>query len=122
VCPTTLATVKQVEERLGSRRDQVITVFVSVDPDRDTPAVLKEYVDHFGINVVAATGAKPEIDRIVEQYKAHYAIVPSDSALGYLVEHTAILYLIDQDGRVRYLFRYGDPAGRIVEGVTQLLR
>ena len=122
VCPTTLSTVKQVEEQLGTRRGQLLTVFVSVDPERDTPPVLKQYVDHFGINVVAATGAKPAIDAIVAQYKAHYAIVPSDSALGYLVEHTSILYLIDQEGRVRYLFRYGDPADFIVEGVTQLLR
>lgn len=122
ICPMTLAAIKRVEERLGPRRDRLLTVFVSVDPERDTPAALKDYLGHFGLNAVAVTGPPSALDPVVSQYKAFYELVTSDTAMDYLVDHTTTLYLIDRQGKVRYLFGHGDPPERILEGVELLLR
>lgn len=122
ICPMTLATIRQVEERLGPRRDGLLTVFVSVDPERDTPAALERYLGHFGLNAVAVTGPPPKLDPVVSQYKAFYEIVAADTAMDYLVDHSTTLYLIDRQGKVRHLFRYGDPPERILEGVELLLK
>jgi cytochrome oxidase Cu insertion factor (SCO1/SenC/PrrC family) len=121
VCPTTLATVAEVERRLGADRERLLTVFVSVDPERDTPEALRTYIDHFRINAVGVTAPPAELDPVVAQYAAHYEIEQSDSALGPMVAHSAYLYLIDQEGRVRYVFRYGEEAERIAEGARQLM-
>lgn len=120
VCPTTLATVSSAMKQLGEQKHGVMTVFVSVDPERDTPEVLGEYIGHFQIPAVAVTGSKPDLDRIVSQYKAYYEKVESDSAMGYLIDHTAIVYVIDKQGRVRFLHRYGDSAARLAAAVRQL--
>lgn len=122
ICPMTLATIRQVEARLGPRRDHMLTVFVSVDPERDTPAALATYLGHFGLNAVAVTGPPPALDPVVSQYQAFYEIVTAGTAMDYLVDHTTTLYLIDRQGKVRHLFRYGDPPERILEGVELLLR
>jgi protein SCO1/2 len=121
ICPMTLATIRQVEARLGPKRDRLLTVFVSVDPERDTPEALAAYLGHFGLNAVAVTGPPPKLDPVVSQYKASYEIVTGDTAMDYLVDHTTTLYLIDRQGKIRYLFGYGDPPERILEGVELLL-
>jgi len=121
ICPMTLATIRQVEARLGPRRDHLLTVFVSVDPERDTPTALAAYLRHFGLNAVAVTGPPSKLDPVVSQYKAFYEIVTADTAMDYLVDHTTTLYLIDRQGKVRHLFRYGDLPERIQEGVELLL-
>jgi protein SCO1/2 len=121
VCPTTLGTMAQVEKLLPEQRGRLQTVFVSVDPGRDTNPRLEEYLDHFGVAAIAVTGPVPELDAVVKQYAAFYEKQPSDSAMGYLVDHTSRLYLIDTAGQVRYLFRYGESAERIAEGVRLVL-
>lgn len=121
VCPTTLQTMAQVEKLLGEEKGRLQTVFVSVDAERDTLPRLKEYVEHFGINAVAVTAPPAQIDPIVKQYAAYYEKQASDSAMGYLVDHTSRLYLIDPQGRIRHLFRYGEDAKTIAAGVRQVL-
>lgn len=121
VCPTTLSTLARAAELLGDDRARMLPVFVSVDPDRDSLERLREYMDFFALEGVAVTGRAPEIDRVVNQYAAYYEFEQSTSEAGYLVNHTTTLYLIDQQGRVRHLFRYGDSAARIADGVRQVL-
>lgn len=123
VCPTTLATLARVSELLGDDRSRMMPVFVSVDPDRDSAERLQEYLEFFGLDGqgVAVTGTTQEIDRVVNQYAAFYEFEHSTSEAGYLVNHTTTLYLIDQRGRVRHVFRYGDSAARIADGVRQVL-
>jgi protein SCO1/2 len=121
ICPTTLATVARVEKLLGTERDRMQTVFVSVDPERDSPERLREYVGLFEARAIAATGTRAQIDAVVARYAAFYEKQMSDSAAGYLVDHTSRLYLIDAHGKVRYLFRYGEEAETIAKGVRLAL-
>src|SRR5258708_27696292 len=82
-CPATMTKLSSVYKGLGADRDRVLTIFISVDPERDTPEALGKYMRYFGLNAVGLTGKKAEIDAVVKQYGASYAIEKSDSALGY---------------------------------------
>ena len=121
-CPTTMAKLSQVCKLLGRNASQVVTVFVSVDPHRDTASVLKSYLAYFHMNAIGLTGTKEEIDVVVKQYGAKYEIEQSDSAAGYHVNHSTDLYLLDQKGELARTFNYADGTQVIVDGVKQLLR
>jgi protein SCO1/2 len=111
VCPTTLSKLARVYKLLGPIRQNVLTVFVTIDPARDTPLKLKEYLQYFNINALGLTGTKQEIDRVVDSYKATYEKVETNSsALGYMFDHTDYLYLIDRQGKTSYLFHPDDKA------------
>ena len=121
-CPTTMAKLSQVYKLLGRNASQVVTVFVSVDPHRDTSSVLKSYLAYFHMNAIGLTGTKEEIDVVVKEYGAKYEIEESDSAAGYHVNHSTDLYLLDQKGQLARTFNYADGTQVIVDGVKQLLR
>jgi len=121
-CPTTMAKLSQVFKLLGRNSDQVMTVFVSVDPGRDTTSVLKSYLAYFHMNSVGLTGTKEEIDVVVKQYGAKYEIEQSDSAAGYHINHSTDLYLLDQKGELVRTFSYSDGVQVIVDGVEQMIR
>jgi protein SCO1 len=112
VCPTTLSKMARVYALLGDDlRHKVLTVFVSIDPQRDTPEKLKEYLTYFNINAVGLTGTKAQIDKVVDAYKASYEkVTTNDSALGYMFDHTDYLYMIDTHGRTSHLFHPEDTA------------
>jgi protein SCO1 len=119
-CPVILSRVNSVFKKLGPEREKVLAVFISVDLQRDTPQVLREYVKYFSAHTVALTGKKEEIDAVVKQYGAKYEIEKSDSALGYHVSHTTDIYLIDQRGALRSRFKHTDRAALMVAGVERL--
>jgi len=121
-CPTTMAKLSQVYKLLGRNAGQVMTVFVSVDPGRDTSSVLKNYLAYFHMNSVGLTGTKEEIDVVVKQYGAKYEIEQSDSAAGYHINHSTDLYLLDQKGELARTFSYADGTQVIVDGVRQVIR
>lgn len=121
-CPATLARLTRAYKLLGPQfRDDVVTIFVSVDSGRDKPQKMKEYLEYFDVNAVGLSGTKSQIDPVVAQYGAKYEITDSGSAAGYLVNHSTSLYLIDQHGEVRYVFKHKDPPELIAAGVKQLL-
>lgn len=116
VCPTTLAKLAKARTLLDAAAGQkVITVFVSVDPQHDTPVRLKEYVAYFDSNAVGLSGTKPQIDKVVSAYKAFYEKVRAKTALGYIINHTTIVYLIDKQGKVRHLFHQDDSPEMIAK-------
>jgi protein SCO1/2 len=117
-----LSKLKRVYGELGDRQNQVQTVFISVDPERDTSAVLKDYLKFFSINAIGLTGKKDDIDKVVKQYGASYEIQQSDSAAGYHVNHSTYLYLIDQNGKLQSQFKHLDPVDAIVAGIRPLLK
>ena len=121
-CPTTMARLARAGQLLGNKADRVVTVFVSVDPGRDTPSVLKDYLAYFHMNSIGLTGTKTEIDAVVKEYGAKYEIEQSDSAAGYHVNHSTDLYLLDQKGSLVQTFGYNDGIQSIVDGVRPLLK
>jgi protein SCO1/2 len=121
-CPTTLSQLATVIRRQGDDRARIRTLYVSVDPDRDTPQVLKADLANFALNAVGLTGTKEEIDRVVTQYAAAYEIVPTpESAAKYTVSHTTTVYALDTEGRVRLTFAYEASVDEIVRGLRDLL-
>lgn len=122
VCPTTLSKLSSVYKRLGADSQRVKTLYITVDPNRDTPAVLKEDLSSFQVDTLGLTGTKSEIDKVVGLYGASYEIVPlPDSAAKYSVAHSTTLYGLDAEGRTRMLFPYEASIDDIVTGVKAIL-
>lgn len=121
ICPMTLSKVTKAMNLLGKPwKGKILTVFVSIDTNRDTSAKLKEYLSYFNIESVGLTGTKEEVDAVVNAYKASYQRVETDSVMGYLFDHSDYLYLIDHQGTVRYLFRMEDKAEHVAETIKRL--
>ena len=122
VCSGTLATIHRALKLLEpEEREQVRTLFVSVDPKRDSPQLLKEYVDYFGVNAIGLTGTKAEIGQVVNAYQAHYLEIPGETSDWYAINHTTTVYLHDQRGKVRYLFLYEGTPEQLSEAIRQYL-
>ena len=121
-CPTTLSKLSSVYRKLGDDASKVKTLYISVDPERDTPDVLKADLGNFRIDAVGLTGQKADIDTVVQQYGAAYEIVPTpDSAAKYTVSHTTTLYALDPSGRLRMKFRYEATVDEVVTGIRSIL-
>ncbi|MCW5632694.1 MAG: SCO family protein [Rubrivivax sp.] len=121
VCPTTLAEIATVKQQLGADGARVVPVFVTVDPERDTPAVLKAYVGSFGADFVALRGTPEETKAVARAFKIFYAKVPGKTESSYTVDHTARSYVYDTKGRLRLATRYGIGADALASDVRQLL-
>lgn len=100
VCPTTLALLKQVDERLGDAAQRLRVDFLSVDPDRDTPARLKQYVHAFDPHFTAMTAAEPELQNLARMLGVAYAKVPGKTPDDYTMDHSAALIVIDPQARI----------------------
>jgi protein SCO1 len=98
VCPTTLFEVSEIFRNLGSDADRVRAIFFTVDPERDTPAALKEYLASFDPRLSGLTGSLDDIAAVAKSYRAIYRKVPLEQG-GYTMDHTAIVYLMDKQGR-----------------------
>ena len=120
-CPMAMSKIAQAYRQLGPDASRVAALFVSVDRDRDTPAVLKEYVAAFSIPVIGLTGTREQIDRTTAQYRAPYSIEKSDSKAGHFVSHTTSLFLIDQEGRLRREYPHDVRPAELAAGIRQLL-
>ena len=121
-CPTTLSKLSSVYRQLGDDAKRVKVLYVSVDPERDTPAVLKEDLGSFSVDALGLTGTKAEIDKVVALYGAEYEIIPTpDSAEKYSVAHTTTLYALDAAGRTRLEFPYDASVDQIVKGLRAIL-
>ncbi len=114
VCPMTLSVLSQVYDRIDGADDAQV-LFVSVDPDRDTPKVLKEYVGFFNDKFIALTGEKDNIDGFVEQIGAGYLLEEESSPGEYLVNHTSAIFLVDPRGRLVAAFSQPHDANTILE-------
>jgi len=97
VCPTTLARMADVLDKLGIRAKRVTPVFVTVDPERDTPKVLKAYLESFGPRFVGLTGALPAITKTAHEYRVYFAKHPMEGG-GYAVDHSSTIYLLGPHG------------------------
>jgi len=118
VCPTTLAELAALRQALGPEGARVQPVFVTVDPERDTPTVLQAYAQAFGADVVALRGDEAQTRQVAKDFKVYYARVAGSSPSTYTLDHTAGLYVFDPQGRLRLFSRHGAP----VEGLKADLK
>lgn len=121
VCPTTLAELKKATELLGDRSDEVQTIMITVDPERDTVEIMAEYLAHFHPGFLGLVGTPDEVAQIATYYGIYFQKQETDSVLGYLVDHTATVMLVDQDGYLRLIFPYGTGGAEIAEDITYVL-
>lgn len=123
VCPTTLAEMKLAVEALKpAEADQIKVVFVTVDPERDTPERVQEYVDHFSTSFIGLSGEESELTKVWSDYGIFREKVDSESATGYLVNHTARILLIDRNGDLRISFPYDAPVEDIIHDLKLVLK
>ena len=121
VCPTTMAELAQVKASLGKDGDRIQGVFVTVDPERDTAAVLKTYMGGFDPSFVALRGSPEDIAATAKEFKVFYAKVPGKTEGSYSVDHTAGSYVFDTQGKVRLFVRYGGGAEALAADLKTLL-
>lgn len=121
VCPTTLLEIAEVKKALGADGERVQGIFVTVDPERDTPEVLKAYVDNFGAGFVALRGSLEQTQEVARAFKVYFAKVPGQAAGSYTMDHTAGTYVFDAQGRVRLFTRYGSGAEALKHDLQLLL-
>jgi protein SCO1/2 len=122
ICPLGLQLFADVLERLGPQADEIAPIFITLDPARDTPEVLKSYVEHFSPRVIPLTGSRETIDSVVKAYRVYYRLGP-DAATNpnYLVDHSGILYLMGRDGKFLTHFTHETPPERVVAAIRSRL-
>lgn len=121
VCPTTMAELAQVKKSLGADGERIQGVFVSVDPERDTPELLKAYMGSFDPSFVALRGTAEQTAATAKEFKVFYAKVPGKTEGSYTVDHTAGSYVFDAAGKVRLFVRYGSGAEALAADLKTLL-
>jgi protein SCO1/2 len=119
VCPTTLAEFAQIRTRLGPASGHVRFVFITVDPERDSPERVRAYTDAFDSTFIGLTGTVAQLEAVRRDYgvTARKRVVAGTSA-AYLVDHSALIYVVDREGRLRLLF----PFGTSVDDMTHDIR
>jgi protein SCO1/2 len=120
ICPTTLNDLSLALDRLGAKKSEVGIVFISVDPERDTPDVLKSYVESFGGPIVALTGSTDAVKQAAQDYKVYYARHPRADG-GYDMDHSALIYVMDPQGRFTATFTPDESEDAIVARLQKLL-
>ena len=122
VCPTTLAELKLVMDDLGKKSDQVQVLFISVDPKRDTSSSMQEYVERFNPAFIGLSGTEQELQPIWAHYGIFREVVPGTSENNYIVNHTARIILVDQDGNLRLSYDIQVAPEDISHDIEILLR
>lgn len=121
VCPTTLSDLAQIKEKLGADGERLQVVFITVDPQRDTPEILGSYVSSFDPSFIGLTGTADEISATAREFKVFFQKVPGKTETSYTIDHTAGSYVFDKEGRVRLFVRHAATADAIAADVKQLL-
>jgi protein SCO1/2 len=121
VCPTSLAGLADVMKKLGSDADQVQVLMISVDPERDTPAVLKQYVNTFDPRFMGLRGTDEQTKQAAQSFKAYYAKEPTTDGKSYSVDHSSVFYLMDRTGAPRVLASNTIGTDALVHDIRALL-
>jgi protein SCO1 len=122
ICPAELQVIAQALDKLGDKGKKVVPVFITLDPARDTPQVMGEYVKSFGPNFVGLTGSPEAIAAAAKSYRVAYAKVENkESASDYSVDHSALVYLMDPEGKYVTHFSFGTSADDMAEKLDKIL-
>jgi protein SCO1 len=123
VCPTTMVDWRKATDSLGAKASGATFVFVSVDPERDTPALAQRYAARFSPSFLGLTGTRPQIDSLLATWKlsAFRDGVPGDTAASYTVSHPSQVFVIDREGQLRLLQQAGLTPAQIASDIEALL-
>ncbi len=121
VCPTTMTELAQVKKSLGADADKLQAVFITIDPERDTPEILKSYMASFDPSFVALRGTLEQTRAAAKEFKVFFAKVPGKTEGSYTMDHSAGAFVLDTKGNVRLFERYGAGAEALTADVKALL-
>ena len=121
VCPTTMVELKQVLGKLGGDAQRVQVLFVTVDPERDTQALLAQYVPAFDPSFLGLYGDLPATQKVAREFKVFFQKVAGSKPENYTMDHTAASYVLDAKGRLRLLVKSGSGGDALVEDLKSLL-
>jgi protein SCO1/2 len=121
VCPTTMAEMAEVMQKLGSQADQVQVLFITLDPERDTQQLLAQYVPAFDKRFIGLRGTLEQTKQTAKEFKVFYAKVPGEDPKNYTIDHMAGTYVYDRDGKLRLYIKRDQNADSIVHDIRQLL-
>jgi protein SCO1/2 len=123
VCPTSMTELAAVKKLLGKDGDKVQGLFVTVDPERDTPEIMKAYMANFDPSFLALYAASPDqLAAVAKDYKVYYKKVAGKTPTSYTMDHSAGMYVYDTQGRLRLYSRYGSGAGALADDIRLLLK
>lgn len=122
ICPTTLADLKAMNAALGDKADDAQVIFVTLDPERDTPERLDAYLNAFDPSFMGLTGTLEAIDAAATEFGVFYQKHITEGASGYLIDHTSTVNLIDPKGYVRMVFPYGVSGADIAADLKYFMR
>ena len=122
VCPTTLSTLAETMKLLGPDADRVQVIFITVDPERDTPALLAEYVPAFDKRFLGLSGNAEATERVAKEFKVIYQKQPGATPTTYTMDHSAGVFLFDPQGRLRLYARNGQGPDAFAHDLRELLR
>jgi protein SCO1/2 len=121
-CPTTLTEWVQIKKALGEKGKKLQAVFITVDPERDQPEVLKEYMANFDPSFLALIPSMEELPSLAKSYKIYYKKVPGPTPTSYTMDHQAGTYIYDTEGQLRLYARYGLGPVAVTEDIGKLLK
>ena len=122
VCPTSMAELAEVKKLLGPDGDKLQAVFITVDPERDTPDVLKAYMGNFDPTFIALRPTMTELPDFAKSYKVFYKKVEGKTASSYSMDHSAGSYVYDAKGQIRLYSRYGSGAEALASDIKLLMK
>lgn len=121
VCPTTLNDMKQSKKLLGAKAEELQVLFVTLDPERDTQAILAQFVPAFDPSFVGLYGTKEQTATVLKDFKIFAAKVENKGRSGYTIDHSAGLYVFDKTGKIRLYVDYGTKPEMIASDIQKLL-
>jgi protein SCO1/2 len=122
ICPAELQVMSASLDELGPEGDQIVPIFITLDPERDTQAAMGDYVKNFGPRFVGLTGSSEQIAAAAKAYRVAYSKFQEDKAsTNYSIDHSALVYLMGKDGKYITHFPYGTPAAKMTETLRRYL-
>jgi protein SCO1/2 len=122
ICPAELQVMSASLEALGPKGEEVVPIFITLDPERDTPKVIADYLKNFGSRFVGLTGSPEAIAKAAKAYRVAYSKFQEDGAANdYSIDHSALVYLMGKDGEFVTHFAYGTPAEKMAETLRSSL-
>lgn len=122
VCPTAMAELAEVRRTLGKDGERVQGLFITVDPERDTPEVLKAYMTNFDPSFLALRGTPEQLATVAKDFKVYYKKVEGKTPTSYSMDHSAGSFVYDTQGRIRLYTRYGSGAQALADDIRLLLK